>query len=173
MRRLFRSHKKLAVLGVFGAAAVIVGAAWALWTWSQSDGLLQGKTGSTPTMTLAAPTAADFTSVNYSPCVPGGSCDLIGEVTNPTSSPVKIVSYQPSAGNSFSGGSCTASANLGGPAEGSSLVTLATPITIPASAANFVVDLPAAITMNTTAPTSCESQTLSGGNVALNFTVGS
>lgn len=174
MRFFFRGKRKLALL--VAVPLVLVAVAVAAWMFTQSTNQFQARTGSTPTLTLRAPTAADFASVTYQPCVPGGSCDLLGEIDNPANTPVKLLSWQPSQGSDYGGGGTCNATNFSGPLEGTSLVTLATPITIPANASSYVVDIPNALSLNSNAPTACQSmivQSQSGAPVTFNFAVGS
>ncbi len=170
---LKRRRRRTLVLMALGALA-IPAAALAAWAWSQNFNGMQAQTGNTPTVTLASPTAGDLASAAQ--CIPGSSCDLVFDVTNPTNAAIKINGFTPSAVGTFgnAGASCAAS-NFSGPAETTTATNLGTPITVPANAVNFKATWPNALTMSATAPTSCENVSLSqtGGTVAISFSIGS
>lgn len=165
-----RRRKRTVVAGGTVLALVFAGTAFALWSFLGTTNSFQGRTG-TPSVSFTAPTAPHLTAATA--LFPGGSGDLVVDVTNPMSTPVTVISYQPSSLNSFAvGGSCSAS--LGGPAQGNSLVTLGAGITVPANATSFAVTLPNALTMPSTAGSNCQTQTITetSGSVTVNMSIG-
>ncbi len=173
--RFARRRPKLAVLLIGVLALVFAGVGYALWTMTQQTSNFQGKTAGTIVLTISAPTAGDLSAAQQ--CVPGGSCPILAEVSNPSSAPIQITSYQASNTNSFDNGpSATCdSSNFTGPAETTTLTGI-TPVTVAANAVNQVVTLPNALTLKPTAPTACQAQTIfqnPSNHLTLTYTAGS
>lgn len=169
---LKRRKRRTLIIGAAVLALAVAGGAFAIWNMSASTNRFEGRTSGTIALTFANPTAGDLTAATAG--VPGGSMDLVAEVTNPSSAPIKIISWAPSASAGFAGtGACDAS-NFGGPAESTSQTVLATPITVAGGATNVPITLPAALTVNSNATSSCEAQTISEttGSLLVNFTTG-
>lgn len=175
VRSFVRRRPKLAVLLVVVLALVFAGVGYALWTMTTTTNKLEGQTAGTIPLTIINPTSGDLSAAQQ--CAPGGSCPILGEVSNPSSTAIQITAYQPtSAGGFDNGASLTCdSSNFTGPAETSALTTLGTPITVAAGASNVVVTLPNALTLKATAPTACEGQVIkeSSGSITLTYTAGS
>ncbi len=175
--RFARRRPKLAVLLAVVLALALAGGAFAIWNMTQSTNKFQGQTASTITLTFNTPTAGDLSSATQ--CVPGGSCSLVAEVSNPSTAPIQLTAYQPSTANSFddSGSACpTSPANgLGGPAEGTTSTPISPAITVPAGAVNQVISLPNALTLGAGASATCQGKNIiqQSGNVTVSFTAGS
>ncbi len=172
-----RRRPKLAVLLVVVLALAIAGGAFAIWNMTQATNKFQGQTASTITLTFNTPTAGDLAAATQ--CVPGGSCALVAEVSNPSTAPIQLTAYQPSSANTFddSGSACpTTPANgLGGPAEGTTSTPISPAITVPAGATNQVITIPNALTLGASAGTSCQGKNIiqTSGSVSVTFTAGS
>jgi hypothetical protein len=175
--RFARRRPKLAVLLVVVLALALAGGAFALWTLTQSTNKFQGQTASTITLTFNTPTAGDLAAATQ--CVPGGSCALTAEVSNPSTAPIQLTSYQPSTASSFddSGSTCPLSASNGltGPAEGTASVPISPAITVPAGATNQVISLPGALALAAGAGPGCQGKNIvqTSGSVTVTFTAGS
>jgi hypothetical protein len=172
---LKRRRKRTLIIGAVVLALAIAGTAAAIWNMTESTTVLKGSTGSTITLTITAPTAGDLAAATQ--CYPGGSCPLVGEVSNPSGTAISLVSYQPSVANGFDGGvGCPAggSSGINGPAQGTASVAISPAITVPAGATNQVIDLPNALSLGLTATSSCQGKTISetSGSILLSYTAG-
>ncbi len=171
-----RKRRTLIIGGVVLALAIAATAA-AIWTMTQSTNKLQGQTASTIVLTFSNPTAGDLASATQ--CVPGGSCSLVAEVSNPSTAPIQLTGYQASAPNSFddSASACpTSPANgLTGPAESTTAQAITPNITVPAGAVNQVITIPGALALAAGAGTGCQGKNIvqTTGTVLVTYTAGS
>jgi hypothetical protein len=172
---LARRRKRTLVLMVLGVLA-IPATAFALWTLTQSTNKFEGKAASTVTLGIINPTSGDLASATQ--CLPGGSCSILAEVSNPSTAPIQITGYQASAVNGFDDGAvanCAATNFNSTGAESTTFTSLGTPISVPAGAVNQVVTIPNALSMKSTAVPTCAGSTIveSTGNLTVTFTLGS
>ena len=168
-----RRKRRTLVAGGGVLALVIAGTAFALWNMTQSTNTFQGKTG-TVTLSFATPVAGDFPA--NSACVPSGSCPIVAEVTNPTAGPIAIYQYAASVNGGYGSTNCPATNFATSGAESTTTTSLTPTIPVPANATNFAVVLPNALTLNATAPTACQSQSITpqgGATISVSFTAGS
>ena len=156
---ILRRHKVV----VIGASALLsvgigVGAAWGYWTTSGVG------TGTTTGASLGSVTLVAVTGSPSTPLYPGGTGDVIFNITNANAYPVTLVSVTLEAGHSItaSGGIGTCTGN------GGVTFTSQTPnVVIPANTAGngypngYPVDLTAASAMSTSSPTGCQGATFS------------
>lgn len=169
----FIKRRKRRTLIAAGAvlALVIVGAGIAAWLMSQQTSVFEGKTGNTITLGIIAPTAGDLAAATQ--CFPGGSCPILAEVSNPSSSPITLTSYTPSTANGFAdtNSNCLV---FTGPAETLAATPISPGIVVPAGAVNQVVTLPNALSLPSTASSSCQNITVQeiSGHLTVSFTVG-
>ncbi len=169
--RFARRRPKLATVLAVVIALAIAGAAYAAWTFTQQTSVLKAQTGNTLTLGIIAPTAGDLAAAQQ--CYPGGSCPLLGEVSNSSSTPITLTSYQPSSSNGFSDSNSNC-LSFTGPAEGITSVPISPGIVVPAGAVNMVVSLPNALSLPSTATSSCQNITVveTSGHITLTYTAG-
>lgn len=169
---LKRRKRRTLVAGGAVLALVFAGVAFAVWTFTQQSSAFEAQTGNTLTLTIVAPTAGDLAAATA--CFPGGSCPILAEVSNASSTPITLTSYQASSANGFAdtNSNCTV---LTGPAEGITSVPISPGIVVPANATNQVVTIPNALSLPANAPTSCQNKLIqeTSGHVTLTFTAGS
>ena len=154
-----RRHK----LVVIGAAALLsvgigAGAAWAHWTTGGTG------TGSATGASLGSVTLVAVTGSPSAPLYPGGTGNVIFNISNANAYPVTLVSVRLEAGHSI-----TASSGIGTcSGNGGVTFTSQTPnVVIPADTAGngypngYPVGLTAAASMSTSSPTGCQGATFS------------
>ncbi len=173
MRSRIKRHPKLAVLLVVVLALVFAGVGFAIWSMQQQTSNFQGQGATTITLTFATPTAGQLSAAAQ--CVPGGSCPLLAQVSNPATAPITLTSYQPSVANGFGDGASCMSPSVTGPAQGTASVPISPGIVVAAGASNQLVTIPNALSFAATAGSACQGALLTEvtGHLTATFTAGS
>lgn len=155
-----RRRHKLLVAGAAGLLSLGVGAgaAWGFWTTGGSG------TGTATGASIGPVTLVAVTGSPSTPLYPGGTGDVVFNISNSNAYPVTLSSVTLEAGHSITAsngiGTCSGSGGV-------SFTTQTPNITIPANTATngypngFPVDLAGAASMSTSSPTGCQGATFS------------
>ena len=164
--RIQRRRAHRLPVAVLGAVALLVGlgagSAYAYFT-SRGSGTGASNAGNPLSVTVVAATATPSTNL-----LPGGSADLVIQLTNPNSYPVTLVAISQSGtavtpvGTQGPGTACT-SANTGVSVTSRTGLSVAV-----ASGTNVVVHLAGAVSMNTSSASGCQGLSF---QIPMNVTV--